>query len=69
MRGRAGRAGGRLTGGARLAGRRSAGGRNGPGPLDLRRTARAGLGLFKIEPFDLGWTAGIGWPASVFPSG
>jgi hypothetical protein len=30
------------------------GGGNGPGPLDLRRTARAGLGLFKIEPFDLG---------------
>jgi hypothetical protein len=57
-RGRAGSAGGWLTGGARLTGRRSAGegggGGNGPGPLDLRRTARAGLGLFKIEPFDLG---------------
>jgi hypothetical protein len=24
-----------------------------PGPLDLRRTARVGLGLFKTEPFDL----------------
>jgi hypothetical protein len=52
--GRAARARERLTGGARLTGRRSVGGgRNGPGPLDLRRTARAGLGLFKIEPFDL----------------
>jgi hypothetical protein len=41
----------------------------GPGPLDLRRTARIGLDLFEIGSFDLGWTAGIGWPASVFSSG
>jgi hypothetical protein len=67
-RGRAGSAGGRLTGGAQMAGRRSAGGGKGPGPLDLRRMARIGLGLFETGSFDLGWTAGIGWPASVFSS-
>jgi hypothetical protein len=33
--------------------------------LDLRRTARVGLGLIKSGPPDLGWTAGIGWLASV----
>jgi hypothetical protein len=44
------------------------GGRNGPGPLDLRRTARIGLDLLKTGPFDLEWT-GIGWPASVFSYG
>ena len=42
---------------------------NGPGPLDLRRTARVGLGLIETGPFDLEWTAGIGWPASVFSYG
>jgi hypothetical protein len=30
------------------------GGGPGPGPLDLRRTARIGLGLFESGPFDLG---------------
>jgi hypothetical protein len=40
-------------------------GGSGSGPLDLRRTARVGLGLIKSGPPDLGWTAGIGWPASV----
>jgi hypothetical protein len=37
--------------------------------LDLRRTARVGLGLIETGSFDLEWTAGIGWPASVFSSG
>jgi hypothetical protein len=47
-----------------LTGRRGCGG-SGPGPLDLRRTARVGLGLFKIEPSDLRWTAEIWRLASV----
>jgi hypothetical protein len=63
--GRAARARERLTGRAGRAARaraadrrgpidRKAGcGGSGPGPLDLRRTARVGLGLFKIESFDL----------------
>jgi hypothetical protein len=41
---------------------------NGPGPLDLRRTARVGLGLIETGPPDLGWTAGIGWPALSSPT-
>jgi hypothetical protein len=54
-----------------LTGRRSAGGGggNGPGPLDLRRTARVGLGLFETGPSDLRWTAEIWRLASAFPSG
>jgi hypothetical protein len=70
LTGGAGRAarGGRLTGGAQMAGRRGVGGK-GPGPLDLRQTARIGLGLFESGSFDLGWTVGIGWLASVFSSG
>jgi hypothetical protein len=62
--GRAARARGRLTGGAGLTGRRGAGG-NGPGPSDLRRTARVGLGLFETGSFDLRWTAEIWRLASV----
>jgi hypothetical protein len=38
-------------------------GGSGPGPLDLRRTARIGLGLIKTGPPDLGRTVGIRWPA------
>jgi hypothetical protein len=53
---------GRLTGGP---GGQSGRGGSGLGPLDLRWAARIGLGLFKSGPPDLGWTAGIGWPASV----
>jgi hypothetical protein len=41
---------------------------NGPGPLDLRRTARVGLGLIETGPPDLGWAAGIGWPALASPT-
>jgi hypothetical protein len=54
-----------------MAGRRGAGGGggNGPGPLDLRRTARIGLGLFETGSSDLSWTAEIWRLASVFPSG
>jgi hypothetical protein len=71
----------RLTGGAGRAERaraadrrgpidRKAGcGGSGPGPLNLRRTTRVGIGLFKIEPSDLRWTAGIWRLASVLPSG
>jgi hypothetical protein len=60
-RGRAGSAG--------PGGQRGVRGGNGLGPLDLRRTARIGLGLIETGSFDLGWTAGIGWPASVFSYG
>jgi hypothetical protein len=42
-------------------------GGNGLGPLDLRRTARIGLGLFQTGSSDLSWTAEIWRPASVFP--
>jgi hypothetical protein len=37
--------------------------------LDLRRTARIGLGLFETGSSDLSWTAEIWRPAFVFPSG
>jgi hypothetical protein len=47
------------------AGRKAGCGGSGSGPLDSRRTARIGLGLFKIEPSDLRWTAEIGRLASV----
>jgi hypothetical protein len=75
----AARSGG-LTGGAgraeraRAADRRGPNGReagyggSGPGPLDLRRTARIRLGLIKTGPPDLGRTAGIGWPALASPT-
>jgi hypothetical protein len=53
-RGRAGSAGARAADRRGPIDRKAECGGNGPGPLDLRRTARAGLGLFKIEPFDLG---------------
>jgi hypothetical protein len=43
-------------------------GGSGPGPLDLRRTARVGLDLIETGPPDLGWTAGIGWPALSSPT-
>ncbi|PWZ54541.1 hypothetical protein Zm00014a_017885, partial [Zea mays] len=49
-------------------GREAGCGGSGPGPLDLRRTARIRLGLIKTGPPDLGWTAGIGWPAWAFPT-
>ena len=58
----------RLTGGARLTGRRGAGG-NGPGPSDLRRTAKVGFGLFETGSSDLRWTAEIWRLAPVLPSG
>jgi hypothetical protein len=71
----------RLTGGAGRAERaraadrrgpidRKAGcGGNDPGPLDLRRTTRVGLGLFETGPSDLRWTTEIWRLASVLPSG
>ncbi|PWZ27268.1 hypothetical protein Zm00014a_009481, partial [Zea mays] len=43
-------------------------GGSGPGPLDLRRTARIRLGLIKTGPPDLGRTVGIGWPAWASPT-
>ena len=56
---------GRLTGGP---GGQSGRGGSGLGPLDLRWAARLGLGLFKSGSPDLGWTAGIGWPALSSPT-
>jgi hypothetical protein len=37
--------------------------------LDLRRTARIGLGLLETGPSDLSWTVEIWRPASAFLSG
>jgi hypothetical protein len=74
-RGRADRRGRRAERARGRADRRGPNGRetgcegSGPGPLDLRRTARIGLGLIETGPFDLEWTVGIGWPASVFSYG
>ena len=59
----------RATGRRGPVGRETGRGGNGSGPLDLRRTARVGLGLIETGSFDLEWTAGIGWPASVFSYG
>jgi hypothetical protein len=55
---------GQASSAGRLADRRGPNGRkagcggNGSGPLDLRRTARVGLGLIEIGSFDLEWTGG-----------
>jgi hypothetical protein len=43
-------------------------GGSGPGPSDSRRTTRIGPGLIETGPPDLGWTAGIGWPALSSPT-